>query len=74
MPQSTIIPNLPIGYWLKQADNLITQHINRVQAANGVSRFEWQVRNLLYEAGAASRERLFETMRTFVDASGDNCA
>jgi DNA-binding MarR family transcriptional regulator len=62
--------NLPIGYWLKRADNLITEHINRVQAANGVSRFEWQVLNLLLETGEASRERLFETMRTFVDASG----
>jgi hypothetical protein len=41
-----------------------------VQAAKGVSRFEWQVLNLLHEAGEASRERLFETMRTFVDASG----
>lgn len=61
--------NLPIGYWLKQADKLITEHINRVQAANGVSRFEWQVLNLLHEAGATSRESLFETMRTFVDAS-----
>jgi len=60
---------LPIGYWLNQADNPITEHINRVQAANGVSRFEWQVLNLLYEVGGASRERLFETMRRFVDAS-----
>jgi len=33
-------------------------------------RFEWQVLNLLYEAGEASRERIFETMRAFVDASG----
>ncbi len=35
-----------------------------------MSRFEWQVLNLLHEASEASRERLFETMRTFVDASG----
>jgi hypothetical protein len=33
-------PNLPIGYWLKQADKLLTEKINEVQAANGVSRFE----------------------------------
>ena len=41
-----------------------------MQTANGVSRTDWQVLNMLYEAGGASKERLFETMRTFVDAAG----
>lgn len=37
-------PHRFIGYyWLKQADKLIIEHINRIQTANGVSRFEWQV-------------------------------
>jgi DNA-binding MarR family transcriptional regulator len=62
--------NLPIGYWLKQADNLITEQVNQAQAAHGVSRFGWQVLNTLYEAGPMSRERLFELMRTFVDSAG----
>jgi hypothetical protein len=31
-------PHLPIGYWLKHTDEVITKHINRVQLANGVSR------------------------------------
>lgn len=61
-------PNLPIGYWLKQADKLLTEKINEVQAANGVSRFEWQVLNLICEAGSASKERIFEIMHTFIDA------
>jgi DNA-binding MarR family transcriptional regulator len=59
---------LPIGYWLKQADNLLTEQINKAQAAHRVSRFEWQVLNVLEEIGNASRERIFETMRAFVDA------
>jgi DNA-binding MarR family transcriptional regulator len=59
--------NQPIGYWLKQADNLLTEQINSGQAANRVSRFDWQVLNLLNELGRAGRKRLFETMRTFVD-------
>jgi DNA-binding MarR family transcriptional regulator len=61
-------PELPIGYWLKRADNLLTEQINKGQAANGVSRFEWQVLNRLHETGSASETQLFEIMRTFVDA------
>lgn len=61
-------PELPIGYWLKQADNVLTEHINKAQAAHGVSRSDWQVLNILHETGSASRERIFESMRTFVDA------
>jgi len=61
-------PELPIGYWLKQADNLLTEQINKVQAANGVSRSDWQVINILSEMGSASQSRVFESMRTFVDA------
>ena len=63
-------PQLPIGYWLKRADEVITEHVNAVQTANGVSRTDWQVLNMLHEAGGASKERLFETMRTFIDAAG----
>jgi len=65
-------PQLPIGYWLKQADNLLTEQINKIQAANGTSRFEWQVLNLLKELGSANKEQLFENLRTFVDASNFN--
>jgi DNA-binding MarR family transcriptional regulator len=64
-----IKPNLPIGYWLKQADTLLTEQINKAHSTDGVSRSDWQVLNLLKETGGASRERIFETMRTFVEAS-----
>ncbi len=66
----TAKPHLPIGYWLKQADNLITEQVNKAQAANGVSRTEWQVLNTLYEVGPVSKERIFEVMSTFIDAPG----
>lgn len=61
-------PERPIGYWLKQADNRITEQINKAQEANGVSRSDWQVMNALSEMGSAGRSRIFEIMRTFVDA------
>ncbi len=63
---------LPIGYWLKQADNLLTEQIDKAQAIHGVSRSDWQVLNVLKEIGSASRERIFETMHTFLDASSFN--
>jgi hypothetical protein len=42
-------PHRPIGYWLKEADRLITERVNAVQAANGVTRTQWQVLNMLHE-------------------------
>jgi DNA-binding MarR family transcriptional regulator len=65
-------PKLPIGYWLKQADKLLTQQINQAHTSQGVSRSDWQVLNMLKELGSASRESIFETMHTFVDADGFN--
>jgi len=63
-------PERPIGYWLKRADTLLTAQIDKAQAANGVSRFDWQVLNMLNEMGSASKERIFESMLAFVDAPG----
>ena len=63
-------PERPIGYWLKRADTLLTAQIAKAQVANGVSRFEWQVLNILNETGTASKEGIFETMLAFVDAPG----
>jgi DNA-binding MarR family transcriptional regulator len=65
-----VLAHLPIGYWLKQADNLITEQVNKVQADNGISRFDWQVLNTLHEVGPVSKDRIFEVMSTFVDAAG----
>ncbi len=63
------LPSIPpIGHWLKRADYLITQHTNRVQAVNNVSRFEWQVLNFLHDGGTADKERIFRAMKIFIDA------
>jgi DNA-binding MarR family transcriptional regulator len=63
-------PKLPIGYWLKQVDNLLTERINETHAAHGVTRSDWQVLATLQDAGSLSKDRLFETMQTFVDTTG----
>jgi hypothetical protein len=48
-------PNLPIGYWLKQVDNLLNEQINRVHAASGITRSDCQVLNILSETGTGTR-------------------
>jgi len=63
-------PNLPIGYWLKEADRVITEAINRAQAAHNISRTEWQVLNTLAEGGGANRADLDGIMRPFANAAG----
>jgi DNA-binding MarR family transcriptional regulator len=60
-------PNLPLGYWLKHTDEMLTKHINAAQSVNGVSRSQWQILNTLYEVSAATKEQIFEVMQTFVD-------
>lgn len=61
--------NQPIGYWVKQVDNLLTKQIDKAQAANGVSRSEWQVLNLLSETPSLRRDRLLKKLDVFLDAS-----
>jgi DNA-binding MarR family transcriptional regulator len=58
----------PIGYWLKRADELLTQRTAAAQQANGLVRTEWQILNLLHEWKSAPLARLEEEMSPFVDA------
>jgi DNA-binding MarR family transcriptional regulator len=60
-------PNLPIGFWLKKVDQLLTEQIDEIQASNGVSRLEWQALNTLFETGGASQEELHDILATFTD-------
>lgn len=60
-------PHLPIGYWLKRADEAITESVNQAQQANGLSRIDWQVLNLLHEVSAAAWEQVAEALGPFAD-------
>lgn len=60
----------PIGYWLKHTDEVITRHVNQVLSSQGLTRFHWQVLNIVSEAGVINKEQVFETMQTFVDKAG----
>lgn len=61
-------PRLPIGYWLKKADQLLTARIDEAQQVNGVTRLEWQLLNTLHERGSASFEHLAAALHPFADA------
>jgi DNA-binding MarR family transcriptional regulator len=68
MDQRDVTKQQPIGYWLKHADKVITEHVDRVLSDNGFTRFRWQVLNIIYQAGTITRSELFDTMQTFIDA------
>ena len=68
MAQPDVTKHKPIGYWLKHADEVITEHVDRVLSDNGFTRSRWQVLNIIYQAGTTTRSGVFDTMQTFMDA------
>ena len=68
MAQRDVTKQKPIGYWLKHADEVITEHVDRVLSDNGFTRFRWQVLNIVYQADTITRGGVFDTMQTFIDA------
>ncbi len=68
MAERDVTKQLPLGYWLKHTDEIITKHVDQVLSDNGFTRFRWQIINIIYEAGAISRKDVFATMKTFIDA------
>ncbi len=58
-------PQLPIGYWIKRADEALTARIDEVQAANGLWRTGWQILDAPHEAGSMTHEQLGELLRPF---------
>ena len=68
MAHQDIAKHKPIGYWLKHADSVITEHIDRMLSENGFTRSRWQVLNIVYQAGTITRSGVLETMQTFIDA------
>jgi len=61
-------PQLPIGYWIKRADEALTARIDEAQSANGLSRTGWRILNALHDAGSMAREQIAELLRPFASA------
>ncbi len=66
--QQKATQQLPIGYWLKHTDEVITERVNQVLGDRGFTRPRWQALNLIYEAGTVTRADAFLTMKTLIDA------
>ena len=66
MTQRDVAKQKPIGYWLKYADEVITEHVDQVLSDNGFTRSRWQVLNVVYQAGTITRGGVFDTMQTFI--------
>jgi hypothetical protein len=67
MPEPQQGRQLPVGYWLRRVDELLTEHSNAALSARGFTRLGWQTLNTIAEAGSLSRERLIATLRPFAD-------
>ncbi len=60
--------NLPIGYWIKLSDELLTKGINNIQSANGVTRTAWQILNAIHTGEHVDKAALSHLMQPFADA------
>jgi DNA-binding MarR family transcriptional regulator len=59
------LKNLPIGYWIKKADETLTEGINKIHSQFGFTRTDWQVLNSLKENNRISKTELLEIMYPF---------
>lgn len=58
---------LPIGYYLKLADNCLTKGIDEIQSKHGLNRIEWQVLNSIYEKPAILKDEILELLKPAAD-------
>ena len=61
---------LPIGHWIKQADQLLTKGIDDIQSSFGTTRTEWQILNSISENGFIEKSHLTDLMSPFADTTG----
>ena len=63
---------LPIGYWVKKVDELLTTGINEIQSSFGLTRTDWQALNSIKENEGIRRHDLITFMRPFADEASLN--
>lgn len=64
---STAIANkMPIGWYLKEADSLITHFLNSAFETYGINRFHWQVMKNIDTHGAISKELFYHQVSRFL--------
>lgn len=58
---------LPIGYYIKQADKLLSEKINAVQSEFGLTRTSWQILNSINTQGDMEKGKLVSLLFPFED-------
>lgn len=59
---------LPIGYYLKLADNYLTKGIDEIQAQHSLNRIEWQILHSIFEESSMTKQKIFEMMKPHADS------
>jgi DNA-binding MarR family transcriptional regulator len=57
----------PIGYYLKKADNLLTEGINDIHKEFNINRTQWQILNSLNESNSIDRNKIIDVLIEFAD-------
>lgn len=66
--------NLPIGYYLKKVDQLLTAGINAILTEFDISRTHWQILNCISESANSSQQEIRQLLEPFADPSSlDDC-
>ncbi|HEX5023680.1 MAG TPA: MarR family winged helix-turn-helix transcriptional regulator [Agriterribacter sp.] len=60
---------LPIGYWIKLADELLTKRIDEIQSSFGMTRTSWQILNAIQEHGSIQETDLSRLLQPFADTT-----
>jgi DNA-binding MarR family transcriptional regulator len=59
--------NKPIGYYLRQTDLALTNGIDRIHRAKGLTRLHWQALNHIQENGPIAQAQLAKTLQPFTE-------
>lgn len=57
----------PIGYWLREADKAITEKVNEGLGQFDMTRFHWQVLNVVRDEKSATEANMFHVLGRFID-------
>lgn len=58
---------LPIGYWLKQADQLLTRGIDEIHSSFGLTRSHWQRLHSLAEYSSVGKAEILNLTKPFLN-------
>src|SRR3712207_1224829 len=60
---------LPIGYWIRKADETLTKGINAALEPLRITRADWQILNTIHERPSLSQAGLAAVLEPFADTN-----